>query len=387
MLQSRIFGVIWFVFSVVFFIFDDSYLGLLLLVLTGVLLILLILNIVLLKNKLTFDLQTEGTVHKNEPGRLTIQVKNKSVLPISKVRVSVEFENKLTDELDTKAFVLSLNSRGSESLPLDMSSKYCGQIRVRVKKVRYYDFLGIFTREVEMNSVSQLFVLPQTYPINIMVSDSNVGFVDSHSHEINRRGTDGLEVFGIKEYSHEDNLKHIHWKLTSKFDELIIKELSEPVNHTFLILIDLTIKDKNDKNNPAVIDAMMDTFISTSEALLAEGYELSIGWLDKETDFVQIEDIYSTDQLTFLLKQILLLKQIESKVTLLDKFIQSDTRERFSHLVSLSSEKGLAASRQKLAQTNITELVCHLEKDIENVSNSFTYTPETMNEDLYELSI
>ncbi len=387
MLQSRIFGVIWLIFSIVFFIFDDSYLGLLLLVLTGVLTILLILNVVLLKNKLFFDLQTEGTVHKNEPGRLTIQVKNKSILPISKVRVSLEFENKLTDELDTKAFVLSLNSRGSESLLLDMSSKYCGQIRVTVKKIRYYDFLGIFKRETEMNSVSQLFVLPQTYPINVTVSDSNVGFVDSHSYEINRRGTDGLEVFGIKEYSHEDNLKHIHWKLTSKFDELIVKELTEAVNYTFLILIDLTIENKHDKNNPGVIDAMMDTFISTSEALLAEGHEHSIGWLDKETDFIQIEDIYSTDQLTFLLKQILLLEQIESNATVLDKFTQSDARERFSHLIYLTSEKSLAASTHELAQTKITELVCHLEKNSKNVSNDFIYTPKTMNEDLYELSI
>src|SRR5699024_12069764 len=95
-------------------------------------------------------------------------------------------------------------------------------------------------------------------------------FVESSSYEINNRGTDCLEMFGIKKYSHEDNLNHIHWKLTSKFDELIVKELTETVNDTFLILIDLTIENEKSKNHPAVIDAMMDTFISTSEALLAE---------------------------------------------------------------------------------------------------------------------
>src|SRR5699024_12483768 len=55
-------------------------------------------------------------------------------------------------------------------------------------------------------------------------------FVESSSYEINNRGTDGLEMFGIKKYSHEDNLNHVHWKLTSKFDELIVKELTETVN-------------------------------------------------------------------------------------------------------------------------------------------------------------
>lgn len=386
MLQSRVFGVIWLIFSVGFFIFDESYLGLLLLILTGVLFIFLILNIVFLKDKLTFNLKTEGTVHKNELGRLTIQVKNKSLFPISKVQAALNFENKLTNELDTKNIILSLNSKGSEELPLEMSSKYCGQIRVTVKKIRYYDFLGIFTRTVDVNSSSQLFVLPQTYPVNVIVSEANVGFIDSYLHENNRRGTDGLEVFGIKEYGQEDSLKNIHWKLTSKFDELIVKELTEAVNYTFLLLIDLTVKNRNDKNDPAVIDAMMDTFISISEELLNKGYEHSIGWLDKETDFVQIETIYSTDQLTSLLKEILLLEQIESQASLLDKFTQSDARERFSHIVYLTSEKGHLTTND-LAQTKITELICHLEKDSKNVKNRSIYTPKTKAEDLYELSI
>lgn len=387
MLQMRIFGIVWLIFSVIFFIFDDSYLGLLLLIVTGIVVISLLLNIALLKNKLQFKLNTEGTVHKNESGRLTIKVKNKSLLPLSKVNILIEFENKLTNELDTKAFVLSLTSKESVSLPINMSSKYCGQIGVKIKKVYYYDFLGIFTQKLNVNSLSHLFVLPQTYPINITVSDANVGFVDNHSREINRRGTDGLEVFGIKEYNQEDNLKHIHWKLTSKFDELIVKELSEAVNYTFLILIDLTIKDKDEANEPSVVDAMMDTFISTSKALLSEGYEHSIGWLDKESDIVQIEDIYSIEQLTFLLKQILLLEQTESKTSLLNKFTEIYSRDRFSHLIYLTSEKGIVSSTHELNETKITELICFSEKDTEGMKGGFIYTPKTMHEDLNEFSI
>src|SRR5699024_7657020 len=267
----------------------------------------------------------------------------------------------------------------SVSLPLDVSSQYCGQIQVSVNQVRYYDFLGILTRELEVSSVSQLFVLPETYPINIMISDSNLDFVESSSYEINNRGTDGLEMFGIKKYSHEDNINHIHWKLTSKFDELIVKELTETVNDTFLILIDLTIENEKSKNHPAVIDAMMDTFISTSEALLAEGYEHSIGWLNKEAGVVQIEGIYSIEQLTFSLKQILSLEQTESKSTLLDKFVHSDIQEHFSHVVYLTSEKREIVSIEKLPQTKITELICHLENNSINMDRNYIYTPKTMN--------
>lgn len=387
MLQSRIFGVIWIIFSIVFFIFEDSYLGLILLILNVVLTSLLIFNIIILKNKLTFELKTEGTVHKNEVGRLTIQVENKSLLPVSKIKLHIQFENKLTNELDTKIFFISLNRRSKELVPLDLSSKYCGQIRVTVNKVQYYDFLGIFTKEIDVNSLSQLFVLPKRYPMSVTVADSNVGFTDSYSHEINRRGDDGLEIFGIKEYSKEDSLKHVHWKLTSKFDELIVKELSEAVNYTFLVLLDLSVVNQTKKNSPSVIDAMIDTFISISEALLEEGYEHSIGWYDKGSDFVQVEEVYSNDQLTLLLKRILLLEQTETKISLLDKFIHSNMEEHFSHVVYLNSEKSLQTKVTDIVQTKVTELTCYSERKQRNLSNQLIYTPETMNDDLRELSI
>lgn len=387
MLQSRIFGVIWIIFSIVFFIFEDSYLGILLLILTVVLTSLLIFNIIILKNKLIFELKTEGTVHKNEIGRLSIQVKNKSLLPVAKVKLHIQFENKLTNELEEDEFSLSLNSRSKELVPLDLSSKYCGHIHVNVNKVQYYDFLDIFTKEIDVNSLSQLFILPKRYPMSVTVADSNVGLTDSFSHEINKRGNDGLEIFGIKEYSKEDNLKHVHWKLTSKFDELIVKELSEAVNYTFLVLLDLSVVDQTKKNSPTVIDAMIDTFISISEALLEEGYEHSIAWYDKGSDFVQVEEVYSKDQLTFLLKRILLLEQIEAKVSLLDKFIHSSRDEHFSHLIYLNSEKTLQTTVNETAQTKVTELTCYSERKQGISSNQFIYTPETMNEDLRELSI
>src|SRR5699024_5934648 len=219
-------------------------------------------------------------------------------------------------------------------------------------------------------------ILPNQYPINITVGDSYVGLADSHSHKVSRHGDDGLEIFGIKAYSHEDNLKHIHWNLTSKFDELIIKELSEAVNYTFLILVDLTVKNDANKNDPAVIDAMMDTLISITESLLDEGYESSIGWLDKESNIIQIEEVYSKDQLTILLKQILLLEQTERKETLLETFSQSDSRDRYSHLVYLTSEQGHERLTNDLVQTKVTELICQSEKKLQKMSNEFIYTPE-----------
>ena len=385
MLQSRIFAGVWLIFISIFYIFDKSYLGFILLILTGVITLLLLINIILLKNKLSFTIHTEGTVHKDEQGALIINIKNKSLFPAAKLKANITCENKLTNEKVTDSFFMSLNARGTETIPLDIASKYCGQISVSVNSVYYYDFLGIFSSNMTIDSCAHLFILPNMFEIDLSVSDSDSGFEDSHVHEVNRRGQNGLEVFGIKEYGQEDSLKNVHWKLTSKFDQLIVKELSEAVNYTFLIMLDLTIIDHKDKNDPSVMDSMVESYVSLSEALLNKGYVHSIAWLDSEIDFIQVEHVHSIDELTFLLKKILLLEQTESKETILEKLVYTEYIERYSHIIHVTSEKSAVTSHNNLEHINVTELVCGLNEATHKQAK--TYTPKTMVDELNQLSI
>src|SRR5690625_1745778 len=240
MLRSHVFGYIWLIFVIIFYIFSDHYIGLILLALTLLLGIILFLNIVLMKNKLDFTMSTTGTVHKGENGIIQVTVENNSVLPVAKVKVFLQFENELTKEVQDETVFLSLNIKGTKQLPLQLNSTYCGHIQINLKSIVYYDFLGIFYKEAPIEQTSYLYVLPNTYDMSIDFQDVEIGSVDQQVLEMNQKGNDGLEIFGIKEYTPEDNLKNVHWKLTSKFDELIVKELTKAVNHTFLVLIDLS---------------------------------------------------------------------------------------------------------------------------------------------------
>lgn len=46
-----------------------------------------------------------------------------------------------------------------------------------------------------------------------------------------KSGTDVSEVFGLREYREGDTLQSIHWKLSGKMHQLIVREFGRPVNY------------------------------------------------------------------------------------------------------------------------------------------------------------
>lgn len=332
MLISRIFSSLWLLFVIVYFFFTDSILGIILLIFTLLLGLLLWLNLRILTNKLNFDLRSDGTIHKHERGELSVHVKNNSWFPVARVQIKLLFRNQLTGSQDQLTTYIHVSSKSEEIISVDLESEYAGLIVVSLTEVSYYDFLGIFTKKIrDVNASTKIHVLPEYFPVSIDLEQSKLGLSNRQVYDANRKGTDGLEIFGIKEYTVDDSLKNIHWKLTSKFDELIVKELSEAVNYTFLILLDLTTAQKI--KNPAVIDSLVDSFVSLSRGLLAIGYAHSIGWLDKKANYIHIEEVFSEEHLTSLLRQILSVSSVQSEESILEGFTY--VSEPYSHVIQL----------------------------------------------------
>ncbi len=49
-------------------------------------------------------------------------------------------------------------------------------------------------------------------------------------------GDDPGETYDIREYQPGDSIRQIHWKLSGKLDDIMIREKSFPVDDTVLIL-------------------------------------------------------------------------------------------------------------------------------------------------------
>lgn len=390
MLLSRVLYSIWIIFSLCFYIFIDDEFGLVLLILTFISLILLVVNMFITKDKLKITVPSSDTIHKKENGIVNITILNGGYLPISKVKLSLEIYNRLTGELIEQSVYVTLNAKEEKIIPLQLQSDLCGAVEFSINSIRYYDFLGVFSKQYSYKEKGQLYILPNIYETALHLTEKDGSIVEDLLFQVNKKGDNGLEIFGVKEYSPGDNVKNIHWNLTSKFNELIVKELTEEVTYTFLLLIDLTVPaNQKEKVEPIVTDAMIEATVSVSKAILAKGFSHTIGWLDSEDQILHLEVINNEDDLNMLMRKILNLSQVTSENSLLDYFTSSKYVHEYSNIVYVSTEEVVLKRASLQSELQLTHLICSKTESDKQISTEevIHFNPVDIEEQLRILSI
>ena len=91
-------------------------------------------------------------------------------------------------------------------------------------------------------------------------------------------GNDPSEVFDIREYVPGDDVRRIHWKLTGKYDNPMIKEFSRPLNFSVVLLTELI------SSTPQSIEMCAEYTLNVSKALLDIGVMHTLLWYDGAAD-------------------------------------------------------------------------------------------------------
>ena len=81
------------------------------------------------------------------------------------------------------------------------------------------------------------------------------------------------EDYDLREYRPGDPLRSVHWKLSSKWDQLIVKERAEAVTPLPLLTLDRF-------GTPGELDALLDRAAGMSRALLDAQQPHALLWLD-----------------------------------------------------------------------------------------------------------
>lgn len=126
--------------------------------------------------------------------------------------------------------------RAENGLPTD----HCGGVAVTVEKIRVYDYLGLFSFRVKAVEEKTVIVRPKKLPVpnppqverfvpKVWRPKPGGGFGENHEMRLYRPG---------------DSLNQIHWKLSAKTGELILREPMEPIRG--LVLLTMTLRGDQD---------------------------------------------------------------------------------------------------------------------------------------------
>lgn len=172
-------------------------------------------------------------VHRNMEGNVRLELECRFFLPPEAWLITVEEQNLFTESTAAKQ---KLRFYGSNSLSKSFhpDTSHLGTIRYRIKKARILDYLGLFPIPVKRSGAVELTVLP-----DIERPDPEPELVD-HAHVIFKPMPIGFsEEHELRSYRDGDPLNLIHWKLSSKFDDLIVREPQEIIRKKIVLSVDL----------------------------------------------------------------------------------------------------------------------------------------------------
>lgn len=357
MIRNRFLISILLVFVLLFYVFNDSYVALLLLILTISLFTFSCILVLFVRKKVQLTIENKRSIYNNQNGLFTLHVKNNSLFPVTKVKFGLRIHNVLTNEQYSDHFYTALNGKESKSIPIQLKSKYVGKIIFTVENRTVYDVFGIVGSSKQLMKQEELYVLPYPNDINILLDTWMTDFHEDFL-QIEEKGFDHLDVIGLKEYEVGHNVKHIHWKLSSKLDHLLVKEMSNPKDSSYYILLETSVENMEAKE----INEMIESTYSLSRALLEQNQAHYISWLDYDINDLKVEKVISLDQLNHLLRKMLVMTFKVKGETSIHAFSRHKDSLQLSHLIYITSLQRAESNLEHLHHIKWNIIHCSLGK-------------------------
>ncbi|HHV09847.1 MAG TPA: DUF58 domain-containing protein [Clostridiales bacterium] len=260
-------------------LYNTYYMGILFLAVLGMPFFMLLLLFYTYANVGAKLVSAAHIVNRREPVPITVQMRNSSFFPVTGVRIYLTYQNAYSNRKYKTEYMVSLDARTNTQVTVSLKSEHAGNLVISLKAIRVYDYLKLFSLRKKQSGEIKAAVLPSYYELTEMeLSGSGSELVDSDTYSTTKSGDDPSEIFAIREYREGDRLQRIHWKLSRKQDQLMIKEFSDPVNCSILLLVDLSTR--KERALLPFADALLECTLSLSYTLLLHKQIHYLAWYD-----------------------------------------------------------------------------------------------------------
>lgn len=211
-------------------------------------------------------------------------------MPLPHCRFRLRVENVMTGS----SKVIRQRVTGRDSWYVKLDTTHVGLLRCSAEKVRAYDYLRLFRIPARAGRSVEVLVKPQAEEPSVLPNLTR--FL---TKQLKPKPSGGFsEEHEMRSYRPGDPLRSVHWKLSAKTDDLIVREAQEPVRGKVLLTLDLV-------GEPNQIDGVLSRFLWLSIWLLEHEVPHGLTWIDPKDCRLTSEDIGGEAQLQQVLARLL----------------------------------------------------------------------------------
>lgn len=250
---------------------------------------------------LSVELNVPAVAKKEEGSSVRVLLVNRKKRYYRRIDLLIKENNLLTGEEKQRSFIAELCEEETAKGEVSFVWENPGTVAASVASVRLYDFFGITCKTLNGSFVrtKKMLVLPELYPCRTEIRDGISERIDYEEYFSGLRGPDLSEVFEYKDYAPGDDIRGISWKLSSKYDNTVVRTGSMPVQRSVLVL--LCVISGAGKSS---ISAAADIVLSAAQSLCDSKTGFAIGTMRESGRTIQAFDITREEELPAALLQI-----------------------------------------------------------------------------------
>ena len=167
-------------------------------------------------------------------------------------------------------FPISSSNRVFE---IEYIPKLCGIVELSCTKAMAYDILGLVDLSIKKPETKSITVYPKKVAIQLEKRNDAGSIRDGDQYEKNKKGMDMSDIYDMREYIPGDNIRRVHWKLSSKLDNMVIREGSDTSYYDTILLLDIGLTNQEKAYKKELLSAAYETGMAVSRSLLLIGIQ------------------------------------------------------------------------------------------------------------------
>ena len=195
-------------------------------------------------------------IYLNDAVNIDIDIKHKSRIPIGAFRVNLKCVNLYTGK---KRNIILRGDTGG--IRVKYKPDATGYYEFMISRAYVYDYLGILLfpiKDIDRHTENAI-VVSELYDANVYINNGSVGGSVQEMGSKERYNITAGEIGSIRNYNPGDSLRNIHWKLTSKMDDIMVKE--EDTMYKDIFVFFLIFSDKKGNASALPLQELLKQFL------------------------------------------------------------------------------------------------------------------------------
>lgn len=288
-----------------------------------------------------------------QPG-LKLRLKCAFFSPAGNMKAEIICENLVFGTKEEISYLIEPGKAGEQEYDILLDTAVCGQRVIRLHEIVCYDLMGLFSGRKIIDEEFVCIVYPYEAKMYVSLQRDMEREQPGDIYDGRRSGTDVSEVFGLREYREGDLLQSIHWKLSGKMRQLIVREFGRPVNYHTLVLFSPAFYSNNHEIDEEIINGVFDLGVSFSHALINQNIAHFVGYMSGgEVCCMPVDSLHSYESMLLQLMRHPVQKDGDNTLI---AFINQQLYKKYTKVVYVAGDVNDAAAKNLSVMADLTVL-------------------------------